>query len=35
LVKPEELEHIKEICAKTGSKIEEIQVPSDVEIREA
>ncbi|MDK2820024.1 MAG: DEAD/DEAH box helicase [Mycoplasmataceae bacterium] len=35
LVKPEELEHIKEICFKTGSKIEEIQIPSDVEIREA
>ncbi len=35
LVKPEELEHIKEICSKTGSKINEIQIPSDIEIREA
>ncbi|MGL5732852.1 MAG: helicase-related protein, partial [Metamycoplasmataceae bacterium] len=35
LVKPEELEHIKEICFKTGSVIEEIQIPSDMEIRDA
>ena len=35
LVKPEELDHIKEICLKTGSKIEEIPVPSDLEIRDS
>ncbi|MGL5617575.1 MAG: DEAD/DEAH box helicase [Metamycoplasmataceae bacterium] len=35
LVKPEELEHVKEICSKTGSVIEEIQIPSDLEIRDA
>ncbi|MGL5308872.1 MAG: DEAD/DEAH box helicase [Metamycoplasmataceae bacterium] len=35
LVKPEELEHVKEICFKTGSVIEEIQIPSDIEIRDA
>ncbi|MGL6124999.1 MAG: DEAD/DEAH box helicase [Metamycoplasmataceae bacterium] len=35
LVKPEELEHIKEICSRTGSVIEEVQIPTDMEVRDA